>query len=182
MKTRPFTTPRTAIPLLIGIAIAVVTSMATPAAAAPTPNDPPQATAQTLQNQIDTQLRMHPGGTQISSNEIAWQNGNVVMTVGTLAFGACDSGWYCLYEHPNFNNALVHRGGRKLRFQQCGFWQFLSDYGFDNRASSWDNRMSKTVQVDDDDRAVRLWNSAPRSRSADVGTANDRADSLRILC
>ncbi|WP_344468463.1 hypothetical protein [Kitasatospora kazusensis] len=36
--------------------------------------------AKTLQAQIDSQLKKTPGGTQVSANEISWQNGNIIMS------------------------------------------------------------------------------------------------------
>jgi hypothetical protein len=38
--------------------------------------------------------------------------------------------WTCLYEFTNW-------GGRRLQFKDPGYWQFLNDYGFANKASSW---------------------------------------------
>src|SRR5262249_3953086 len=108
------------------------------------------------QAQIDQILRDYPGGEQISDNEIAWDEGSVVLALRTLhpqvcfpwsgCVHGCPPGRYCFYEHWNF-------GGRRLQFSDCsrgGTTQFLSDYGFENRTSSWVvNRSLNFVNVND---------------------------------
>lgn len=182
MNTRPLRTARTAIPLLIGIALALVTSTA--AAAGPTPSDPSQSTAQALQHQINADLRIAPGGTQINKSQISWHDGNVIMTFGPSASGPCPTGWACFYEHRDFNQGPNDQNGRRLQFRQCGFWQHFSTYAFNNQTSSWANTLNNWIGVNDDEPVtIQLWSEPPHSRSAYVGdAANDRADAFIILC
>src|SRR5690242_1215118 len=42
----------------------------------------------------------------------------------------CPSGWFCLWEHINF-------AGRKLQFRSQGYCQNLTDWGFNDKASSY---------------------------------------------
>jgi hypothetical protein len=66
----------------------------------------------------------------------------------------------------------------------CCYFQYLSNYGFQNKASSWRSNLNNND--------VRVWNSGPspdvllwcsdtQSTSSNVGTAdNDRADYFYI--
>lgn len=173
MKTRPFVAVRITMPTLIAVVAAVLLSMAVPAAADRT------ATG-SLQGQIDAQLRLTPGGTQISENQVAWHNGAVILSLpaSTTALITCPAGWMCFYDLPNW-------GGRMLQFRDCGYWQHFGNFGFRNQVSSWDNKTARWVEVNEDDPQpwIRLWNAPPRSRSSYVGAwADNRADALQILC
>jgi hypothetical protein len=152
---------------------ALIAAGAGPAAAAPT--------ASSLQQQIDEQLRLAPGGTQTSANQIAWRNGTVVMTfpqggVGTFAASDCPAGWFCFWQHSNFE-------GRRLQFSDCG-QQDLVTYGFRNQTSSWRNRTSSVIAVWQEDVIDDLlWTEPAQSQSSYVGAAdNDRADYFNRLC
>lgn len=141
----------------------------------------PAAAASPLQQQIDQQSRLTPGGTQISSNQIAWRNGTVIMTfsqggVGTLAASDCPAGWFCFWQDADFLN-------RRLQFLDCG-QQDLADYGFRNQTTSWRNRTSSRIEVWSDDVVDDLlWVEAPNSMSANVGRAdNDLADYFKRFC
>jgi hypothetical protein len=144
-----------------------------------------------LEARINDQLKATPGGVRISLNEIAWHDGDVVMTIGlpngigAQAHGPCDAGWYCVYEAWYWNevdkDTQPHL--RKLRFRDCRAWGYvnnLRDYDFHNKTSSWDNRSSRRVQALDDARGV-LWTMQPHSRSAEVNV-NDEADKLKAFC
>jgi len=87
------------------------------------------------------------------------------------------SGWYCLFEHQNY-------GGRRLRFRDCCYFQYLSNYGFANKATSWRNWLYTNNDM-------RVWDSGPSpdvllwcsdyGSNPNVGTAdNDKADYLYI--
>jgi Peptidase inhibitor family I36 len=159
--------------LILGLLMAPATALATPSVS-------PDPGTQPLQDQIDAQLRLAPGGKQIGQNQIAWRDGAVVMTFPespvTVLAPRCPDGWTCFFEHRDW-------GGRMLQFRDCGLWQWFSDYGFRNQTSSWHNRLNQWVYVDDDDAGVRLWNEFPQARSSWVGSAaNDKADSLFIVC
>jgi Peptidase inhibitor family I36 len=137
-------------------------------------------------------LSDHPGGVLINENQIAWDDGKVVLTIPNgrqpqpeeeqqnllgSVYG-CPSGWFCFYEHINFNTGT---SGRRLQFSLCstgGVAQYLRDYGFENKTSSWVvNRSLNFVNVNDFGTGSNLWNGRAYSRSSWVGsTANDKAD------
>lgn len=132
------------------------------------------------QAQIDRVLRRHPGGVQISDHEVAWNDGSVVLAFPTVqeslcfpgsgCVHGCPSGWYCFYQYRDF-------GGRRLQFRDCsrgGTTQFLTDYGFGNKTSSWVvNRSLNFVNVNDSGSGRNLWNEHSHSVSRYVGSAND---------
>lgn len=74
---------------------------------------------ESMQERVDEVLREHTGGTQIAPNEIAWEDGAVVLTlaptdgIAPLAVGSCATGSYCAYS----GSAL---SGSKLTFSTCG--------------------------------------------------------------
>jgi Peptidase inhibitor family I36 len=176
----PFRLGREHLMVLAGGLVLILSLIVTTAATAATPTVPPKPDTQTLQDQIDAQLLLAPGGKQIGQNQIAWRDGAVIMTFSespmTVLSPRCPDGWTCFFEHRDW-------GGRMLQFRDCGIWQFFSDYGFRNQTSSWHNRLNQFVYVDDDDAGVRLWTEYPQARSSWVGSAaNDRADSLLITC
>ncbi|MFI0487547.1 peptidase inhibitor family I36 protein [Actinomadura sp. 9N215] len=153
------------------------------AAAAMTAAGTATATADELpsaQDQINRQLRDHPGGIQTGSREVAYQGGRVILSFPTSdgAGAACASGAYCFYDGVNFT-------GRTLTFRDCGGWQYLTDYGFGNKTSSWRNITKHHVQVHDlEPEPIKLlWTETPRTDSSNVGSAADnRADGFRTLC
>lgn len=72
-----------------------------------------------MQERVDRVLLEYPGGTQIASNEVAWENGAVVLTLAPtdgiepLAVGSCATGSYCAYNGSGLS-------GSKLTFSTCG--------------------------------------------------------------
>ncbi len=146
------------------------------------------AQARQLDARVQAELGRVPGGKRVGLNEIAWNGGNVVMTlgvaggdVGAQAYGPCDSGWYCVYEAWHWND--YNRDMRKLRFRDCsssGVHNDLSDWGFENRTSSWDNRSRAGVEVYD--YFVRyLYLIKLNAKSAEV-PANDLAWHMWAYC
>jgi hypothetical protein len=134
-------------------------------------------------------LPIPPGGTRIG-NRVVYNQGNVVLhfdparvaklqgkTVPstTRAYGDCPDNWYCLWQNSNY-------GGRMLRFRDCCYFQYLDDYGFQNQATSWRNRLDNNdVRVWDLATGNILWCSDTHSTSSNVGSAdNDKADSLYL--
>ena len=90
----------------------------------------------------------------------------------------CPAGWFCLYADANF-------GGRRLPFSSCNVTQNLTNFGFNDQASSWVNNTSHSVRVfkDINGGGGILWTAPPHSQSSFVGGANnDQASSLRIIC
>lgn len=178
------------------LALATVAAIATTAmvtssvAAAPTGVRLNDTQAATLQAQIDNQLAISKGGgKQISQNEIAWDNGTVVMTfpwpkgvVGPMDQRDCDHLWTCLYENANFNRP-PHPDGRRLAFSDCIFEE-LANYGFQDKATSWHNNQTDgtiTRVYNWNGRWEQLWESRAKSASGYVGdSANDRADGMQV--
>lgn len=169
-------TPRTTTRILITAAVgaaaaAMVSGVTTPASAG----------GSSAQEQITAQLRQYPGGVQTGPNEISYKGGRVTLTIpaeGAAAADPCAAGAYCFYDGPDFT-------GRKLTFRDCGGWQYLTDYGFGNKTSSWTNATSNTVKVYDEDVSPRalLWTENPSTASANVGSGPyNKADSFLTYC
>ena len=133
-------------------------------------------------------LRDHPGGVHINTDQIAWNDGTVVLTIPseppsladngigpTGSVQGCPVGWYCFYQNINFNAGAA---GRRLQFSDCNSTQFLTDYGFGNQTSSWVvNKTVRNIVVFDALGTVQLWTEFGHSNSSWVGpAANDRAD------
>jgi len=170
--------------ILVVMAMLTAAGLAVPSTSA----DAQPSAASSLQGKIAQELRAHPGGVQISPNQIAWLGGSVVLTlpapgartaaasgvVPNTTLHGCPGGWYCFYQDINF-------GGRMLQFQDCtpgGTIQYFSTYGFRNETSSWVvNRSLNFVNVNDTETGYNLWNEPSNSSSSWVGSANnDRAD------
>jgi hypothetical protein len=135
-------------------------------------------------------LPIPAGGVRVG-NRVFYNNGHVVLgfdlaRVAKLQGKAasatakdiiCPEDWLCLYQHANY-------AGRFLWFQDCCYFQYLTDYGFQNQTTSWRNRL--------DNNDVRFWDMAPspdkvlwcsdtHAISPNVGAAaNDKADKLYI--
>lgn len=89
-----------------------------------------------------------------------------------LAAADCPSGWLCLYEHADYQ-------GRMLKFRD-NTWQQLSGYGFNDKTSSWKNRLGRSACLSWNwpagDRKISL--SAGGS-SAHMGNWNDEASGVK---
>lgn len=173
-----FTLYRNALSLTPAIAAAVI---ATPMLAAPAQAATASARAD-VQQQVDRVLSGHQGARQTGPGTVTFSNG-VVLTIpaaGTLA-GQCASGAYCFFQYTSY-------GGRKLTFNDCGatgLWQYLTDYGFGNKTSSWQNRSANTVLVYNQATTppTTLWTENPGAESTNVGTAKDnKADAFETFC
>ncbi len=76
---------------------------------------------ETMQERVDRVLLEYPGGTQIASNEISWENGAVVLTLASAdgiaprAVGSCATDAYCAYNGSGLS-------GSKLTFWTCGIY------------------------------------------------------------
>ncbi len=179
--------------LLSGVVLALALPVG-PASAAPS-----SATAPKLTKKGDLGpdgLPIPPGGVVVG-NEVFYNNGKVALRFdlarvarrqgrpapalpdansfrvynGVRIWNVCSltTGWYCFFEHATF-------GGRRLRFQDSGYFQYLSDYGFANKTTSWVNNRNQDVRVWDNSIGL-LWCSDSHSVSTNVGSArNDRAD------
>jgi hypothetical protein len=156
---------------------------------------------ESIQTQIDAQLRDYPGGLQVSPNMIEYHDGSVRVVFGaataanqyrdrSVAPGAaftttyvhgCPNGtwdrWFCFYENSSWNEGTA---GRVLEFKDSGL-QSLANYEFSDQTSSWVNTDSSSVAVFDyTSGSGLLWIEGAGSASSFVGsTNNDRASSFR---
>lgn len=109
MSTR--TVLRTAPPAAIGAILVASALVFAPAAAA-------QTAGPDAQDRVDEVLADYPGGTQISPNEVAWDDGAVVLTiedasaVSARSVGSCATGAHCVYSGTGLS-------GSKLTFWSC---------------------------------------------------------------
>ena len=162
-------------------AVAAVLAAAPAHAASPEPD---------VDRRVGDFLAEHPDAEQVAPHQVAWDGGDVVMTFPSSAgahalrgqdggerlasAGACGPGWSCLYEDPWY-------GGRMLQFRSCGYTQSLGSYGFANRATSWVNNRGSWTRVFDGGSV--LWTEYGYAQVGHVGSAaNDRADSIHLLC
>lgn len=173
-------------------AIAAFATVAVSVAGAQPASAEDSASDGSVQAQINDILARTTGGTQINENQIAWDDGTVVVTVtaGDEAAGGssseavsaqapdCDYQWTCLYEHVDFNN---YKRGLTAAFYACDFF-YLADYGLQDMASSWHNNQSggavSTVYDWTGDGWVVLWRSPPGSDAWVGSSVNDRADGI----
>jgi hypothetical protein len=108
----------------------------------------------------------------ITSDVITYSDGNQV--VEAASFGECPDGWVCIWEDSNYE-------GRMLKFQDRGYWQDLSVYGFNDKTSSWRNRINQDARLSEHaGGAGSLLCMQPNSSSSGVGQFNDLASSIRL--
>ena len=68
-----------------------------------------------------------------------------------------------------------------LEFQDCDYYQYFSNYGFDDQTSSWVNTKNYATVGVWDDYGNFLWHESGASQSSWVGQANnDRASYFEI--
>lgn len=131
-----------------------------------------------VQQQVDQQITRY-GGVQTGPGEVSYRAGTVKLLIGAApADQTCASGWYCFYQYKDY-------GGRKLQFQDCGSTQYLTNYGFGNKTTSWKNASKHTIYTYNNATTppTSLWTEEPNSASANVGdTLDNRADSFYTAC
>ncbi len=148
---------------------------------------PSQATL--LQQRIDYQLALLPGGRQIAPNQISWDKQGVIMTFavpGMSTFGAGSCAYYhaCLYGDVDYNDG-PDTTPWQLSFYYCTA-RDLGDWGVRNQTSSWVNNQTANTwaaahQYRDESHPeygwVQLWGAGAYYADPWVGSvANDRAD------
>ena len=83
----------------------------------------------------------------------------------------CPVGWFCLWHDANFV-------GRRLQFQGTGC-QNLGDFGFNDQASSYNNRNAGSYAIYRDAGCVnRIINAGAGAQSSSLGGNNDQASSI----
>ncbi|QFU90108.1 peptidase inhibitor family I36 protein [Amycolatopsis sp. YIM 10] len=108
-----------------------------------------------LQSEITRALERTPGGVQISANQVAWQNGKVVLTiplpgekfargaaepVSALGTRNCEYTWVCLYDGKDYE-------GRRLQFSDCNEFNDLSSWDFNDKMTSWHNNQTSGTKA-----------------------------------
>lgn len=119
-----------------------------------------------------------PGWT-VRGNQIVWDRGAVMASIGPASADDCDPGYVCVWEHKEYR-------GRRLQFRDAGMRGNMHDYDFNDKMSSWRNRNNKDARWYWDTSGngkSRCMNSG--SRNPDVGKGltnrdNDEMSSLRI--
>ncbi|WP_412539986.1 peptidase inhibitor family I36 protein [Longispora sp. K20-0274] len=119
-----------------------------------------------MQQQINLQLSLYPGGKQISTNEVSYDGGNFVITfakpasqmsmLSTGGMGYCPSPWFCFWDDEYY-------GGAMGKLSSYGA-QDLGRYGWSDRIESVWNRTDTTV---------RFYNHTTDYHPENVISAND---------
>jgi Peptidase inhibitor family I36 len=108
----------------------------------------------------------------VSGKVTTFSDGNKVVEIAS--FNECPDGWVCIWEHSNYE-------GRMLQFQDRGFWQNLSAYNFNDKASSWRNRINQDARLSQHaDGEGALLCMQPNSSSSSMGGFNDLASAIRL--
>jgi len=69
-----------------------------------------------------------------------------------------------------------------LQFQDRGYWQNLSVYNFNDKASSWRNRINQDARLSQHaDGEGALLCMHPNSSSSSMGGFNDIASAIRLF-
>jgi hypothetical protein len=139
--------------LLVLAALIAVLALAVPAEAAPTTNT-------------------HGG--VVRGNWIIWNGGAVQLSLTPMAFSDCPSGWLCLWQDSNYS-------GRMLKFHDAGYWQNLTNYGFNDEMSSWRNRRGLDAKWSYDINGGGTRRCMDAGASASSVNGNDEASSIKIF-
>lgn len=156
-----------------------------------------------VQSQIDRVLSESAGGTQTGAREVSFEGGDLVLEMqdpepkgedasnplkaesddpteekvdaSTLYYQRCPIGWYCFYEHINYNRST---GGWMLRYRGCNRSGLTGVFPawFRNKTSSWVNYSGVRYVAVKDGNTV-IWTEPGYRASPWVGQRNnDRAD------
>jgi hypothetical protein len=125
-----------------------------------------------LQEQVDTQLKLAPGGKQTAPNEVSYGAGRFVITFAMpgqaqLLAADCPITWFCFYDHVNY-------GYPRGRLSDPG-GQDLAAYGWHNRTESVHNNTSTAVDFDTSSSAL-LFCVPSYSQDYDVDPYRNQAD------
>jgi|GEM_PF-2489100 len=90
------------------------------------------------------------------------------------AYSDCPNGWVCIWEHAYYE-------GQMLQFQDRGYWQNLSAYGFNDKTSSWRNRINQDARLAENTNGGgnRIC-MQPNSANPALAWFNDLASSIRL--
>lgn len=98
---------------------------------------------------------------------------NTAPQAAALAAQDCPSGWLCLYEHNDFKGLM-----KKFKDNK---WQQLSGYGFNDKASSWKNRLGRDACLSWDwpHQGSRKVSLSSGGSSTQLGSWNDEASGVK---
>jgi hypothetical protein len=141
------------IPLMAAAALVAVIALSPGTAnAAVAPPD-----GESLQARVDAVMKANPGGVQIADDSIAWEDGQVVVTLeggsNQRSIGSCSTGSYCAWSSTSYT-------GTKLSFTACslaGTSSSIAPLGTNARSLA-NARTSGTIKVKNG--ATLVWNMA----------------------
>lgn len=111
--------------------------------------------------------------TPTGKSVITYSDGNIV--IAPAAFGDCEDGWVCIWEHANY-------AGRMLQFQDRGYWQDLTAYNFNDQASSWRNRINQDAKLSQHIQGGGTQVCMqPNSSNSQLTGFNDEASSIKLF-
>ncbi len=117
------------------------------------------------------------GGTVIDNGTaVSFDGGSVILNLTPQAYTDCPAGWLCLWHDEGYL-------GRMLEFQSVGYWQNLTDYGFNDQMSSWRNRTSHDAEWSYDINGggtTRCMASGASAKYVGDGD-NDQASAIKIF-
>ncbi|MFI6296037.1 peptidase inhibitor family I36 protein [Nonomuraea sp. NPDC050790] len=145
------------------------------------------ATTDPVQQKIDKILAESPGGKQTSKNTIAWQNGDIILTLvaknartQAADVAPCPDGRFCLFSDSNFGGSVVSFRDRLCDNRVVN----LTAFNFNDVTSSWANNTDFDVDVWSDIGlgGGRLFQMFSFTESAGLSRSlNDKASSLNCF-
>jgi hypothetical protein len=160
-----------------------------------------------VQAEVNQQLATTKGGTQVAPNVVSYNNDSVRVVfplpgsgdqardpigpgpaqagpqtgVSPDAVGdvhGCPYGlftkWSCFYGNAGF-------GGNMLEFKDCGYEQYLSNYGFNHNVSAWVNTKDYAYVNVFNNSGNLIWQESQNSENGWVGAGdNDQANGFFI--
>ncbi|MFK0113872.1 peptidase inhibitor family I36 protein [Streptomyces sp. NPDC091217] len=133
----------------------------------------------TVQQQIDGILAKNPDAVQTGKSTVTLDKGAVTLRLaGATGAESCGSDQFCLWEDIDFGGRMVSWKGTAALCSPSRYVN-LTEYGFNDRASSWVNNSDYVVDVweDIDKGGARLWTMYPGSSSS-VAPDGDSSSSL----
>jgi hypothetical protein len=120
------------------------------------------------------------GGVEIRQGQLAYDGGSTILTIpevgGTVSpmdYSDCAAGYVCLWHDSGYN-------GRRLQFSSTGCHN-LGDYGFNDEASSYRNRLNRYARLRKDANCKGDYLTMDSgAASSSLGGFNDDASSVGI--
>lgn len=118
-------------------------------------------TASQVQQEVNAQLRLLPGGTQISRNAISYNHGNMIIGVAdptirnqalhpNTGYGGCPEGWVCVWSGTNYTGSYFYMNAA-VGEADCQYendvYRLAGWYGFESYSST--NGAAVPVGIED---------------------------------